>query len=145
MIVVDTSLIYALLDARDGGHEAAQRWYEQATDELVTTPLVLAELDYLVRRHAGPEARRAFRRDVAAGGYVVEWWATAPSESAALAERYADLGLSLTDATLVVLAARLGTSVIGTFDVRHFRVVRPLAHAAAFTIVPADMVDDQAR
>ena len=46
MTVVDTSLIYALLDANDNNHQSAVDWYTSARPALSTTPLVLAELDH---------------------------------------------------------------------------------------------------
>jgi len=139
MIVVDTSVIYALLDRRDRRHAAALAWYERCDEELATTPLVLAESDHLAMTRAGLDAARAFRNDVRAGAYVVEWWAAAAERSAEVAGRYEDLGLDLTDASLVVLADRLETTTIATFDNRHFRTVRPLRERAeAFTLVPAD-------
>ncbi len=52
-----------------------------------------------------------------------------------LAERYADLGLGGTDASLVAIAERLGIDRIATFDRRHFSVVRP-AHVEIFTLLP---------
>jgi hypothetical protein len=57
---------------------------------------------------------------------------------AASAERYADIGLGLADASLVVLAERLDAIEIATLDQRHFRVVRPLAGGGAFRLLPAD-------
>ena len=55
-----------------------------------------------------------------------------------MAERYPDLGLGLTGASLVCLAARLSVVSLATFDERHFRAVRPLAGGSAFRILPAD-------
>ena len=37
MIVLDTSVAYALLDRRDELHERAVAWYAAVTEELVTT------------------------------------------------------------------------------------------------------------
>jgi predicted nucleic acid-binding protein len=54
------------------------------------------------------------------------------------AERYADNGLGLADASLVALAQRLGTIEIATLDERHFRAVQPLAAGKAFRLLPAD-------
>lgn len=54
-----------------------------------------------------------------------------------LAERYADLRLGGTDASLIAIAERLGIDRIATFDRRHFTVVRP-AHVEAFTLLPDD-------
>lgn len=137
MIVVDTSVLVALLNRRERLHENVRSWYEGVTEELVTTPLVLAEVDHLARA-AGDRAVRAFRGDVATGAYGIEWWPGAAAESVEIAERYRDLRLELTDASLVALASRVGTINVGTLDERHFRVVRPLAGGDAFTILPAD-------
>ncbi len=48
-------------------------------------------------------------------------------------------GIGLTDASLLVLAARLETTRIATLDERHFRVVLALTGEAAFTLLPADV------
>lgn len=138
MIVLDTSVIYALLDAADRRHREALAWYGELDEELVTTPLVLAEADHLAATRGGPRALRAFRADIRAAAYLVEWWPTAAREAAELADQYADLGIGLTDASLVALAARVASIDLATFDERHFRAVRPLAGGPAFRLLPID-------
>lgn len=138
MIVADTSFVYALLDARDRRHAEAAAWYLEADPELVTSPLAVAEIDHLAAARAGAAARDGFRRDLAAGAYGVEWWPTAPRELVEIADAYRDLGLSLADASLVTLAARLGTIEVATFDERHFRAVRPLRGGTSFVLRPLD-------
>ena len=138
MIVLDTAVIYALLDAADQRHRQALDWYNKLDDELVTTPLVLAEADHLAATRGGARAARAFRADVAAGAYLVDWWPAAAREAAAIADQYAALGLGLTDASLVALASRVGTVDIATFDQRHFRAVKPLGGGDAFRLLPLD-------
>ncbi len=137
-MIVDTSVVYALLDAADESHRMVAAWYEESLPVFVTTPLILAEIDHLAGARAGAAARAAWWRDLAAGAYRVEWWRTAAGESVDIAERYADLGIGLADASLVALAARLGTTEIATLDQRHFRMVRPLTGGDAFTIRPID-------
>jgi uncharacterized protein len=138
LIVVDTSILYALLDRRDARHQETVAWYEATADSLVTTPLVLAEIDHLAIR-AGPAAARALYGDIAAGAFEVEWWETAAGDAVEVASQYESFPLGLVDASLVVVAARVGTTSIATFDARHFRAVRPLAGANAFTLLPADV------
>ena len=138
MIVVDASVAYALLDDCDAGHAAARSWYDRPHRELLTTPLVLAEVDHLAESRLGSAARSAFLDDISGGGYYVSWWNSAANECARIARRYLDLGVSLTDASLVALAARLGTTSIATFDERHFRAMQPLTGEPAFTLLPAD-------
>ncbi len=138
MIVIDTSVIYALLDRRDRRHGEAVGWYEGIEDDLATTPLVLAEIDHLVGVRAGATARAAFHRDLAAGAYEVHWWIGAEQACVEVAERYADLGVGLADASLLALAARLETSAIATFDERRFRAMRPLDGTRALQLLPLD-------
>ena len=52
-----------------------------------------------------------------------------------LLARYADLGLSFVDASIVAVAERLEETTIATLDHRHFSVVKPL-HCERFTLVP---------
>lgn len=139
MIVLDTSIVLAFMDQRDVNHERVRVWMDGVQDELCTTPLVLAELDYLVARQGGAPAARALRDDFKDSAYLLEWWQSALSETIAAAQRYESIGLGLTDASLIALAARLDTTRIATLDERHFRAVRPLAEgAASFTLLPAD-------
>ncbi len=139
MIVLDTSVVLALMDTRDNQHERVREWMEGVEDELCTTPLVLAELDYLVPKQGGSAAARALREDFEDGAYTVEWWHSALRDTIAAARLYESINLGLTDASLIAVAAHLGTTRIATLDERHFRAVRPLnGGAAGFTILPAD-------
>ncbi len=139
MIVLDTSVIYALLDADDEKHERARDWYAEESRELVTTPLVLAEADHLAATRGGDRALAAFHDDVRAGAYRVDWWTGAAQEAADVADRYRSLGIGLTDASLVALAARVESIEVATFDERHFRAIRPLAGGDAFRLLPMDL------
>jgi predicted nucleic acid-binding protein len=139
LIVLDTSIVLAVMDRRDVNHERVREWVEGVRDELCTTPLVLAELDYLVPKRGGSTAAQALREDFQDGAYLVEWWRSALRETIAAARLYESIALGLTDASLIALAAHLGTTTIATLDERHFRAVAPSAGGAAgFTLLPAD-------
>lgn len=139
MIVLDTSVVLALMDASDNQHERVREWMEGVPDELCTTPLVLAELDYLIPKQGGSAAARTLHEDFQAGAYTVEWWRSALRETIATARLYESIDLGLTDASLIALAAHLETQRIATLDERHFRAVRPLGdEVTAFTLLPAD-------
>jgi predicted nucleic acid-binding protein len=137
-IALDTSVVYALMDRGDADHVAVSEWVDQESEELVTTPLAVAEMDYLLTRVGGAPAAAALRGDLAAGTYSVEWWPSAIEETVAVADRHESMGLGLVDASLLALAARLGTISVATLDERHFRVVKPLTGEPAFTLLPAD-------
>lgn len=136
-VVLDTSVVVAFMNRRDDDHERVGAWMETVEEDLVTTPLVLAEIDHLVSRSGGPAAALAFYEDLATGAYLVEWWPEAVSETVDAARKHQALGL--TDASLLTLAARLDTTRIATLDERHFRAIRPLTGEAAFALLPADL------
>lgn len=52
-----------------------------------------------------------------------------------LVDRYRDLRLSGTDASVIAIAERLGVTRVATIDQRHFHVVRP-AHCDALELFP---------
>jgi predicted nucleic acid-binding protein len=137
-IALDTSVVYARMDRNDADHAAVSGWIDEQDDELVTTPLAVAEMDYLITRIGGPPAAAALRSDLKSGTYTVDWWPAAMAESVAVADRHESMRLGLVDASLVALAARLSTTRIATLDERHFRLLEPLTGEAAFRLLPAD-------
>jgi uncharacterized protein len=134
-VVLDTSLIVAAMSRSDRRHAAAARWLEGIDDELVTSPLALAEMDYWAHELGGSELCRALWGDFESGAYAVRWWADGLSESVAIARRHPHVGL--TDASLVALAARLRTTRIATFDLRHFRALTT-PDGESLTVLPGD-------
>jgi uncharacterized protein len=79
-------------------------------------------------RRRGAEAAR--------GAYRLEPFdANDTARAKEVLEKYADLGVGLTDASLVVLAERHGIAEILTLDQRHFRAMR-FAGRKQFRILP---------
>lgn len=136
MIVLDTSVVVAFMNQRDDDHGRVVAWMETIGEDLFTTPLVVAEIDHLVSRAGGTDAALAFYEDLASGAYLVEWWPEAVIETVTTAREYRDIGLA--DASLISLAARLGTTSVATLDERHFRSSPPLTGEPAFALLPAD-------
>ena len=99
---------------------------------------MLAELDYLLATRVGQDAERALLAEVGRGVYRL---AEVTAEDIAAAEgviaRYADLGIGLADASIVVLANRYGVRDILTLDERHFRAMRGM-DGRPFRILPSD-------
>jgi uncharacterized protein len=128
-VVLDTSAVVAAYDCSDPGHEAVAELLRSLDDELVTTPLVAAQMD---RALAGSEGREALWKDLDSGAITVRWWADAMEETLRIARRHPVLGLA--DASLVALAGRLRTDRIATFD-PHFRDV-PLPRGRRVLMLP---------
>lgn len=138
LLVVDTSGLYALLDGDDPRHEATAAAMDAERGPFYLSPFVLQEVDYLVSERLGRTRSLTVLDRVAHGEYRLEPFAPMDVALAtATLRRYADLGIGLADASIVVLAARHGTDRVLTLDERHFRVIRPL-QGGTFTILPAD-------
>jgi len=105
----------------------------------VLSPFVLAEVDYLVQRRLGVGAECDLLDDVDAGVYtLVAFGDDDLSEGAALVRRYRDLGIGLTDASVVVLASKYRTLDLLCSAERHFRALSPLRGGSAFRLLPSD-------
>jgi uncharacterized protein len=138
LTVLDTSFVVAMMHEPDVGHRDAADFYAKADESFATTPLILAEIDHLLHSRGTPGGIEALHREIRAGTLGVEWWPKLDVKAAEIADRYADLGLGLTDASLVALAGALETTRIATFDERHFRAVEPLTGEPSFTLLPGD-------
>ena len=138
MILIDTSGLLAAIDRAQPGHEAAVAAIAADTGPFPLSPFVLAELDYLLGRRVGTNAQRALLADVSAGAYRLEPFSHADvGRATEIIDRYADLAIGLADASIVVLAERLGAHDLLTLDERHFRAVLG-PHDKPFRLLPAD-------
>jgi predicted nucleic acid-binding protein len=136
VLVIDTGPLVATADRADKDHAACRALLEGDTGPLVTTALVIAEAAYLIDRQLGPQAEAALYASITGGQLEVasldrEDWVRIGE----LVTTYADLRLGGTDASVITLAERLGTTRIATLNHRHFTVVRP-RHASAFELLP---------
>ena len=138
MIVCDTSGLVAAYSATDSRSRQITDLLRSEPGQLILSPFVLAELDYLIQRRASVRDELKVLADVANGVYnLADLDRFDVAHAAAVVERYRRMKIGLTDASLVVLAAKYGTTRLLTFDERHFRAIRPLT-SGAFTILPAD-------
>ncbi len=121
--VVDSGPLYAAVDADDDDHARCLEVLQRADLDLVVPALVVAEVAYLVGRRLGAGVEAAFLRGLATlevEAPIAEDWPLI----ADLVERYGDFPLGGTDASVAVLADRLGTDLIVTLDRRHFGAIR---------------------
>jgi uncharacterized protein len=137
-VIVDTSVLFAYFVRSDPAHEVCTGAVEgrQPHEDLVVSPLVIAELDYLVASRFGVAAELNVLRELSSGAWEIA--ALDVDDLGAVAkivEKYGDQDVGATDASLVVLAAKHGTRTIATLDRRHFGVMRS-TNGKAFQIVP---------
>ena len=138
MIICDTSGLVTAYSATDSRSRQVIDLLRSEPGQLLLSPFVLAEIDYLIQTRAGVRDELKVLADVANGVYTLaELDRFDVAQAAAVVERYRKMKIGLADASRVVLAAKYGTTRLLTFDERHFRAIRPLT-SAAFTILPAD-------
>jgi predicted nucleic acid-binding protein len=135
-VVLDTSLLVGGYDASAPEHERAASWLRDFDDELVTTPLAVAEMELSVRRRGGLNAQRALWSDLQSGAITVRWWADAMDETLTIVRRGGG-PCSLVDASLVALAHRLRSDRIATLDDSRFRTLKT-RDGKPFVILPGD-------
>ena len=137
MILLDASGLLAAWDGSEPRHESALRELRHSRPPRLLSPLVLAELDYLIAARAGIQERLALLEEVSLGAYrLTPWAADDVAEARTVVDRYRDLGVSLADASIVVLAHRHRVRDVLTLDERHFRVLP--GPGGPFRLLPAD-------
>lgn len=88
-------------------------------------------------RTFGSREQPALLREISRGAYRLETFDAADVDEARdVFDRYTDLGVSLADASIVVLSRRHGVNDL-LLDERHFRVLRG-AGDRRFRLLPAD-------
>lgn len=139
MIVLDTSGVLALKDESHPAHRAVGNLVAGTDDDLLLSPFVLAECDYMLANRLHADAAREFLDEVARDAYtLIDFDSGDVAAGCGVIDRYRDLEIGIADASLVVIAARYQTTRLLTFDQRHFRTVAPLWGAPAFTLLPTD-------
>jgi len=124
-MIVDTSALLAFFDNAEPRHLDVARVIDAATEILVVSPYVLAELDYLVATRHGVQAELAVLDELGGGAWELACLDAAELRAArTIVDRYADQRIGLTDASNIVLAQRFHTAVIATLDRRHFSLLR---------------------
>ena len=97
---------------------------------------MITEVAYLVGTRLGAAAEVRFLGDLASGDLITEPVAAGDwLRIAELVHAHGDLPLGTVDASVVVLAERLGVTTVATLDRRHFGVVRP-NHCERLELLP---------
>jgi predicted nucleic acid-binding protein len=122
--LVDTGALVALLDRNDPAHERVREAWLPLIGRFHTTGAVVTEAMHFLRSLSGGAGALA---GLLAKGpiHIDDTFAPALLEAAVtLMARYTDTPMDFADATLVLLAERLGTPDILTLDERGFRTFR---------------------
>lgn len=136
MLILDTSVLLAALDADERTHETCRSLLAGSDEPLVIPSPVLPELGYWAEKRLGVDTMITLLGDVRRGAYVVE----EPSfddfaRVEAMLDRYRDLRVGFVDAAVLALVERLEESKLATLDHRHFEPMRP-RHVDALELLP---------
>jgi predicted nucleic acid-binding protein len=132
--IVDTGPLLASFDNDDREHNRCEAFFRAGGFDLVIPALVVAEVCYFLSTRGGPSVEATFLRRLPLFEVETparEEWPTI----ADLVERYADFPLGATDASVAVLAERLGTDLIVSLDHRHFGALR-MSDGRPFRLLP---------
>jgi predicted nucleic acid-binding protein len=139
VIIADTSGLYTIFNRRQPEHQAARIAVEHDGGPLLLSPLVLAELDYFILTRLGAQAEQKVLTELRSTAYRLASFTDDDFKLASeVAGKYSDMKLGLTDASIVVQAARHKTTKILSLDHKHFTAVRPLTGDASFILLPRD-------
>jgi hypothetical protein len=127
-LIADTSGLLAFFNRDEPDHARVAAEVEAATEPLVVSPYVVAELDYLVATRLGIAAELTILDELAGGAYHLAAFGLAElARACAVVKRYQDQQIGVADASIVVLADLHRTREVLTLDRRHFDVLRPLS------------------
>jgi uncharacterized protein len=136
MILADAGVLLAAANRDEAEHLACVALLEQHIGALLVSPLVVAEVCYLLGTRNGPPAEALFLDSLTDGTLLLaKLTEIDTARMADLVRQYADLRIGAADASVIALAERLNITDVATLDRRHFTVVRP-THCPVLTLLP---------
>lgn len=134
--IVDTGPLVAFLNGRDRHHLWTKARLADIAPPMLTSEAVIAEACHLLRAVAG--GGRAVMEMVARGMLEIPFRLDRHAQTVVtLMERYADLPISLADASLVLLAEEIRGSAVLTLE-SDFRVYRKHGRTRIPLIIPGE-------
>lgn len=125
VIIADTGFWIAILDDRDTYHLVALELAKTLQEPLITTIPVITEVCYLLQKRRGQNFATAFLRSHQRSAFrlfeMTEFHLLRCEE---LMVQYANLPMDFADASLVILAEKLGHGRIVSTDKRDFEAYR---------------------
>lgn len=136
MIIVDTNCLIALHKPSEPTHNIVVDAIKNAKEQLIISPYVMAEFDYLISQLGSVEHEVQALRNVLASVFVhTDFSREDISRCCDVIAKYSALNIGLTDASLLVLADRYQTNRIMTLNRRHFGAMKGL-NGKALKLLP---------
>jgi uncharacterized protein len=132
LITLDSSAIFALLDAKSAEHSRTRAALREERPPFLIPAGILAEIAYLVEARLGERVLDAFLADLENHRFTLDCGGEDLGFVRRLCTRYADLPLGFADASVIACAERSGGRVL-TLDRRDFEVI---AREIRITLLP---------
>ena len=133
-LLLDTGALVTLLDRSQPNHRRFADFFDTWRSAVVSTEAVLTESSHLLGRVGGGRSA-CLDFFLAGGATLVPQTRATLGRCRDLVERYRDVPMDYADATLVVLAEDLDTSLVFTTDRKDFSIYR-IGLKRRFKIVP---------
>lgn len=125
MILTDTGFWYALFNTKDKHHLKSVQMMQELDEGLITTWPVITETSYLLGTALGVRSQLRFLSALESNYIEISAISTQDLvRISQLIEKYEDLPMDLADASLVILAEKLGHGRILSTDIRDFKTYR---------------------
>jgi len=125
MILTDTGFWYAFFNSKDKHHLKSVDVMQNLDEELITTWPVITETSYLLGKALGVPSQLRFLSALESDYIeILELSTQNLIRIQQLIKKYADLPMDLADASLVILAEKLGHGRILSTDMRDFKTYR---------------------
>jgi len=135
-IIIDTGIIYAIIDRNDSWHKKIKGFLTTFEGRLAIPSPVITEVCYLLYKYLGHSTQVAFINSLISKEFLIEHFNNNDlTRCVDLLNKYKDLNIGFVDACIVAIAERLKVCRILTTDRRHFQVLKP-HHCEAFVLLP---------
>jgi predicted nucleic acid-binding protein len=135
-VLLDTSVLYALVDRDEELHQACSAGIAQEQEAFIIPAPVLTEITHLLNRRFGVAMEVDFLRNLLESDWAIEPMNRSDfGRALELLDQFASANLGFVDAGTVAIAERLDVKRIYTLDRRDFPLVRP-THTPAFELLP---------
>jgi len=125
-VILDTSIVYSLMDKDDRDHLKTKSFFQKNNDFLYILPsTIIIEICYLIRTRLSPHLEIKFLEEINQNFNLEPIKDIDILRIVEISKKYDTLDIGYVDASIVAMAERLKLNKILTLDNKHFRALIP--------------------
>lgn len=125
-IIIDTNIIYSLIDRADRNHSDIKRFFLENDNFLYLLPSpAIVEICYLVSNRLSPHLEIEFLEEINRNFHLEPIKDIDILRIIEILKKYENLNIGYVDASIVAIAERLKINKILTLDRKHFELITP--------------------